>query len=32
MGALALLTEAATRLWTPEGTETLAYLHGRSAR
>ncbi|MGC1717968.1 MAG: hypothetical protein WA746_03180 [Isosphaeraceae bacterium] len=31
-GALALLTEAATRLWTPEGTETLAYLHGRGLR
>ncbi|HKM55212.1 MAG TPA: toprim domain-containing protein [Isosphaeraceae bacterium] len=32
MGALALLTEAATSLWTPEGTETLAYLHGRGLR
>ena len=31
-GALALLTEAATRLWTLEGTETLAYLHGRGLR
>ena len=30
--ALALLTEAATRLWTSEGTETLAYLHGRGLR
>ncbi len=30
--ALALLTEAATRLWTPEGTETLTYLHGRGLR
>ena len=27
--APALVTEAATRLWTPEGTEALAYLHGR---
>ena len=27
--ALALVTEAAGRLWTPEGTEALAYLHNR---
>ncbi len=27
--ALALVTEAAERLWTPKGTEALAYLHGR---
>ena len=27
--ALALVTEAAGRLWTPEGTEALAYLHDR---
>jgi hypothetical protein len=27
--ASSLVREAATRLWTPEGTEALAYLHGR---
>jgi hypothetical protein len=27
--ALALVTDAAGRLWTPEGTEALAYLHNR---
>ena len=27
--AMALVTEAAGRLWTPEGTEALAYLHSR---
>jgi DNA primase len=27
--ASSLVTEAAGRLWTPEGTEALAYLHGR---
>ncbi len=27
--ALALVIEAAGRLWTPEGTKALAYLHGR---
>ena len=27
--ALALVTEAAARLWTPEGTAALAYLHSR---
>jgi DNA primase len=27
--ALDRVTEAANRLWTPEGTEALAYLHGR---
>jgi hypothetical protein len=27
--ATALVTEAAQRLWSPEGTEALAYLHGR---
>ena len=26
---LTLVTEAADRLWKPEGTEALAYLHGR---
>ncbi len=30
--ALALLTEAADRLWTPDGTEALAYLRGRGLR
>ena len=30
--ALALVTEAFERLWTPEGTEALAYLHGRGLK
>jgi hypothetical protein len=27
--ALALVNEAAGRLWTPEGTDALSYLHNR---